>query len=72
MDKPVVLITASSSGEYAHSSLLRTLGALSANILEDACLLVPFVRSKMRDGKVVDEGLKKDLERSMEELLSVI
>lgn len=70
VDKPVVLITASSSGEYAHSSLLRTLGALSANVIEDACLLVPFIRSKMSDGKVVDEGLKKDLMKSMEVLLS--
>lgn len=72
VDKPVVLITASSSGEYAHPSLLGTLGALSANVVEDACLLVPFIRSKMSDGKVVDEGLKRDLERSLKELLAVI
>jgi len=72
VDKPVVLITASSSGEYAHPSLLRTLGALSANIIDDACLLVPFIRSKMSDGKIVDEGLKRDLERSLNKLLSVI
>ncbi|MGN6179579.1 MAG: NADPH-dependent FMN reductase [Mucilaginibacter sp.] len=66
VDKPVALITASSSGEYAHPSLLRTLGALSANIVEEACLLVPFIRSKMKDGKIVSEELKKDLERALD------
>jgi len=71
VDKPTVLITASSSGEYAHPALLRTLGALSARIVEEACLLVPFIRSKMdTEGNVKDEGLRKDLERSLEALLS--
>lgn len=70
VDKPAALITASSSGEYAHPALLRTLGALSAKVLEEACLLVPFIRSKMDgEGNVMDEGLKKDLERSLGELL---
>ncbi len=32
VDKPVALITASSSGQYAHPSLLLTLGALSARV----------------------------------------
>lgn len=69
VDKPIALITASSSGQYAHSSLLLTLGALSANIVEDACLLVPFIRSKMDgDGNVADEGLKEDLRRSLEKM----
>jgi NAD(P)H-dependent FMN reductase len=72
VDKPVVLITASSSGDYAHPSLLRTLGALSANIVEDACLLVPFIRSKMSDGKVVDRMLKQMLIGSVKELLDLL
>src|ERR1700710_1904667 len=42
VDKPVMLITASSSGQYAHPSLLLTLGALSANVVENACLLISF------------------------------
>ena len=71
VDKPVALITASSSGEYAHPSLLRTLGALSANVIEDACLLVPFIRSKMdSEGKVTDEGLRKALESAFQIFLN--
>ena len=73
VDKPVVLITASSSGEYAHPSLLRTLSALSANVIEDACLLAPFIRSKMdSEGNVTDEQLRKALEKSLHVLLNKI
>jgi NAD(P)H-dependent FMN reductase len=57
VDKPVALITASLGGEYAHASLLLTLGALSANVIADATLLIQFIRSKMdSDRKVKDAG----------------
>src|SRR6201996_3624451 len=70
VDKPVVLITASSSGEYAHPALLHTLGALSARVLEEACLLAPFIRSKMDgEGNVKDDRLREGLRRSMGMLL---
>jgi len=60
VDKQVVLITASSVGDSAHASLLKTLGALSANVIAD--LLVPFIRAKIdSDGQIMDEGLKVDL-----------
>lgn len=73
VDKPVTLITASSSGEYAHPSLLRTLGALSANVIEEASLLVPFIRSKMDgEGNIADEELRKALENAFRILLNII
>jgi len=60
IDKQVVLITASSVGDSAHASLLRTLEALSANVIAD--LLVPFIRAKIdSDGHIIDEDLKTDL-----------
>jgi len=65
VDKPVALITASSSGEYAHPSLLRTLGALSANVVDDACLLVPFIRARIVDG-VLDDSLKYELKNAFQ------
>lgn len=71
VDKPVCLITASSVGENAHASLLLTLGALSANVIKDSCLLIPFVRSKMDgDGKVVDEETIKSLDNIFKSLLN--
>jgi NAD(P)H-dependent FMN reductase len=73
VDKPVSLITASSSGEYAHPSLLRTLGALSANVIEDACLLIPFIRAKMDgEGNIRDEVVKQELVRAFREVLSAM
>lgn len=66
VDKPLALITASTGGQNAHAALLLILGALSANVLEDATLLIPFIRSKM-DG----EGNMKDID-TKEVLLSVL
>lgn len=73
VDKPVALITASSSGQYAHPSLLLTLGALSAKIIDDANLLIPFIRSKMAaDGSITDAETKDSLTRAFNSLLSSI
>ncbi len=71
VNKPVVLITASSSGEYAHPALLRTLGALSANVVEEACMLVPFIRARIVGG-VLDEGLKAELGKAFGVLIGHI
>ena len=69
VNKPVCLITASSVGENAHASLLLTLGALSANVIEDSCLLISFIRAKMdADGNLVDEKTKESLECSLKKI----
>jgi chromate reductase len=70
VDKPVALITASSVGSNAHAALLLTLGALSANVIEGATLLIPFIRAKMdSEGNVTDEATKQGLEKVLQELL---
>ena len=56
-NKPVAVITAATSGEKAHASLLLTLTALSAHVLEECTLLIPFIRSK-----IDAEGNVKDME----------
>jgi NAD(P)H-dependent FMN reductase len=62
VDKPLALITASTGGENAHAALLLILGALSANILKDATLLISFIRSKIdRDGNITDEATYESL-----------
>jgi NAD(P)H-dependent FMN reductase len=45
--KPVALITAASSGEKAHASLLLILTALSTKISADTSLLLSAIRSKL-------------------------
>ncbi|MGZ3757698.1 MAG: NADPH-dependent FMN reductase [Mucilaginibacter sp.] len=73
VDKPVCLITASSVGENAHASLLLTLGALSANVIEDSCLLIPFIRAKMdKDGNVMDEETVKSLKFTFNSFLNIL
>ena len=60
VDKQVALITASSVGDSAHASLLKTLGALNSNVIAD--LLVPFIRAKIdSSGHIIDNDLKADL-----------
>ena len=62
VDKPVALITASLGGEYAHASLLLTLGALTAKLSDKTNLLIQFVRSKIgADGTITDEETIKRL-----------
>lgn len=63
VDKPVALITASLGGEYAHASLLLTLGALTAKLSDETNLLIQFVRSKVDvDGNIKDELTVKNLQ----------
>jgi chromate reductase, NAD(P)H dehydrogenase (quinone) len=63
MDKPVAVITAAINGEKAHASLLLTLNALSATIVEGATLVIPFIRTKLNDkGEVVDPSTIKSIE----------
>jgi len=62
IDKPVGLITASSQGEKGHAALLLVLTAISATIVEEATLLISFVRSKLdSEGKIKDPQLSQNL-----------
>ena len=55
--KKTALITASSSGEKAHASLLQTLTALSANMIPGATLLISFIRAKLNDKEISDPAV---------------
>ena len=70
-DKPVAVISASSTymgGEKAHASLLLTLTALGANILEEG-LTIAAVRTKMNtDGEVTDSATVQALKSVIEAL----
>lgn len=63
-DKPTALITASSSGEKAHESLLLVMKTLGVKTHDDACLLIPGVKSKLdAEGRVINEALHEQLKR---------
>lgn len=52
--KPTALITASSSGAKGHQSLLETLMVIECNIPEQSRLLISFVKTKVKDNKIID------------------
>ncbi len=54
-NKPVAVITAATSGEKAHDSLLLTLTALSTKISADTSLLIQAVRSRLSENNVLKD-----------------
>ncbi|QEC68942.1 NAD(P)H-dependent oxidoreductase [Panacibacter ginsenosidivorans] len=71
--KPVAVITAASVGKNAHASLLLTLSAITANVAEDAKLLIPFIRAKLnKKGEINDPALLADMQRVVNAFVSSI
>ena len=70
-DKPTALITASSSGEKAHESLLLVMNTLGIKTNEDLCILISGVKSKLNtDGDVIDGILNERLRKLTSCLMS--
>ena len=66
--KPVVAISASPSfmgGDKAHASLLLTLTALSATIVEGGTLIIPLIRTKLDTNGNVSDSATVDALRSV-------
>ncbi|HTF28408.1 MAG TPA: NADPH-dependent FMN reductase [Flavitalea sp.] len=73
VNKPTALITASTGGQYAHESLIRTLGALTAEPDEHARLLISFIRSKLdTEGHVIDQALETKISDLVTSLTNTI
>ncbi|MBV9386587.1 MAG: NAD(P)H-dependent oxidoreductase [Chroococcidiopsidaceae cyanobacterium CP_BM_ER_R8_30] len=75
-NKPVAAISASSTymgGDKAHASLLLTLTALGANILESGKLMIAAIRTKMNsDGEVTDSATVQSLKSVVDALAQAI
>jgi NAD(P)H-dependent FMN reductase len=71
IDKPVALITASSQGEKGHAAMILVLTAISAKIIDEASMVISFVRSKLHPaGKIKDVELANSLKKAVQ-ILSV-
>lgn len=71
--KPVVLITASTSGQRAHESLITTLRILEAKIDDGSTLLISHAKAKITDApRIKDEQTLKEVKTLMETLLKTI
>jgi chromate reductase len=53
-DKPVAIITASSSGEKAHEALLTVMNVITGRVPGSSTLLIPYVRTKVTNGIITD------------------
>ena len=71
-DKPVALITASSSGDKGHASLLQTLTALSAKMTDETKMLIPFIRSKFNENGELNTETLAAVKTVLSNLISLI
>jgi chromate reductase len=63
-DKPVAVITASTSGGKAHESLIGTLQIIDAKMTEETQYLISFIQVKLNsENKITDEQTLSDIEK---------
>lgn len=71
--KPVALITASTSGEKAHESLLGTLKVIEAKIEDAATLVISHIKAKVNDrDEITDEKTSVDVKKLMETFMGML
>jgi chromate reductase len=67
-NKPVALITASSSGQKGHISLLETLKVIETKMTEGTQLLISFIKAKVADDCIITD--KTTLEQVQQLIVS--
>ena len=67
--KPTALITASTSGEKGHQSLLETLKVIEAKIDDKTSLLISIPKTKIKDGFITDEETRKKVKSLITNLI---
>ncbi|MCC5645875.1 NAD(P)H-dependent oxidoreductase [Nostoc sp. CHAB 5824] len=76
IDKPVATISASPSelgGSKAHASLMLTLTALAANLIESGSVTIPFVGKKLNaNGELTDMNTVQSLKFLLDALVQAI
>ncbi|HRH39654.1 MAG TPA: NAD(P)H-dependent oxidoreductase, partial [Flavobacteriales bacterium] len=71
-EKPVMLVTASLSGEKGHASLLETLRVIESVISSETSVLIPFAKTKVDANAVItDEVTREELQRALSALLAM-
>ncbi|HET6226104.1 MAG TPA: NADPH-dependent FMN reductase [Bacteroidia bacterium] len=71
--RPTVVITASTSGEKAHESLLGTLRVIEAKIEDTATLLISHIKAKVNaNPEITDEHTKEAIKKVMETCIRML
>lgn len=63
--KPLALITAGSMGQKGHASLLDTLHIIETKVTDDTQLIISFVKTKIKGGKITDETTLAEVTKVM-------
>jgi NAD(P)H-dependent FMN reductase len=72
-NKPVSLITASSSGIKAHEAIEFLMHTIGAKLSPDNCLLIQAPKTKVNaDGKITDENTLTDIHRLIHSFLDMM
>jgi chromate reductase len=72
-NKPTVLITASTDGNYGHRALMETLKAIEAGNVEQLQMVIPFVKTKISTGgKITDASTFAELQSLMARFISCL
>lgn len=67
--KPVVLITASTDGRFAHNALLEVLRVIEAKHIDELNLLIQFIQAKISGGRITDEKTLSEVRSLMDRLM---
>jgi chromate reductase len=71
--KPVAVITASTSGEKAHASLLETLRVIEARVDDTTSLLISHAKAKIKEiPAITDAGTLEDVKKVMENFIAYL
>lgn len=70
--KATALITASSVGQKGHAALMETLKVLEASITDETQLIIPFVKTKVKDNKITDEKTLAEVKTLMNAFFELI
>ena len=62
-NKPTLLITASTDGQYGHKALMETLKVLEAKNVEHLQMIIPFIKTKIKNDEVTDKNTLTEIER---------
>ena len=70
--KPTALITASTSGQDAHHSLIKTLRILEADMPDASLLLISHVKAKVNADRIVDSFTLTQINQVIDSLINTI
>ncbi len=72
-EKPVALITASTSGEKAHEELYLIMKTLSMKVNNDTRVLISGPKKKIdRSGKIIDEKTLTDVKKAVDSFINLM